>query len=52
MVAGPEHRIRRAFQNMMTIANSEGASLRDCVRLTVFVTDMAVLHPLVNKVQE
>src|ERR1700722_5852883 len=50
--AGPEERIRRAFQNMMIVANSEGARLTNCVRLTVFVTDMAALRPLVNKVQE
>lgn len=47
-----EERIRRAFTNMKTIAESEGASLADCVRLTVFVTDMKRLRPLVNKVQE
>jgi len=52
LVVGPEERIRRAFQNMMVVANSEGASLQNCVRLTVFVTDMATLRPLVNKVQE
>jgi enamine deaminase RidA (YjgF/YER057c/UK114 family) len=52
LVAGPEQRIRRAFQNMMVVANSEGALPVDCVRLTVFVTDMAALRPLVNKVQE
>jgi 2-iminobutanoate/2-iminopropanoate deaminase len=52
LVAGPEQRIRRAFQNMQIIAGSEGASLTNCVRLTVFVTDMAALRPLVNKVQE
>jgi enamine deaminase RidA (YjgF/YER057c/UK114 family) len=31
---------------------SEGASLRDCVRIVVYVTDMLRLRPLVNKVQE
>jgi len=46
-----EERIRRAFMNMKTIAESEDAGLSDCVRLTVFVTDMARLRPLVNKVQ-
>jgi 2-iminobutanoate/2-iminopropanoate deaminase len=51
LVAGSEHRIRQAFQNMKIIADSEGASLTNCVRLTVFVTDMAALRPLVNKVQ-
>jgi len=47
-----EERIRQAFTNMQTIAESEGASLASCVRLTVFVTDMKRLRPLVNKVQE
>ena len=47
-----EERIRRAFTNMKTIAEADGASLADCVRLTVFVTDMNRLRPLVNKVQE
>jgi enamine deaminase RidA (YjgF/YER057c/UK114 family) len=47
-----EERIRTAFTNMKTIAESEGASLASCVRLTVFVTDMNRLRPLVNKVQQ
>jgi enamine deaminase RidA (YjgF/YER057c/UK114 family) len=47
-----EERVRRAYTNMKTIAESEGASLADCVRLTVFVTDMNRLRPIVNKVQE
>jgi len=37
---------------MKTIAASEGAKLSDCVRLTVFVTDMNRVRPIVNKVQE
>jgi 2-iminobutanoate/2-iminopropanoate deaminase len=52
MLAGEEARIRQAFKNMKLIAESEGAKLLDCVRLTVFVTDMSRLRPLVNKVQE
>ena len=52
MLEGEEARIRQAFTNMKTIAESEGASLASCVRLTVYVTDMARLRPLVNKVQE
>jgi 2-iminobutanoate/2-iminopropanoate deaminase len=51
-VGTEEERIRRAYTNMKTIAESEGASLASCVRLTVFVTDMKRLRPLVNKVQE
>jgi 2-iminobutanoate/2-iminopropanoate deaminase len=52
LVEGDEARIRQAFMNMKLIAESEGANLSDCVRLTVFVTDMSRLRPLVNKVQE
>lgn len=52
LVEGEEARVRRAFANMATIAASEAATLPDCVRLVVYVTDMARLRPLVNKVQE
>ncbi len=52
MLAGEEARVRQAFKNMKTIAESEGASLADCVRLTVFVTDMARLRPLLNQIQQ
>src|SRR5262249_43337595 len=51
LVRGHEARIRQAFLNMQLIAQSEGASLRDAVRLVVYVTDMSRLRPLVNKVQ-
>ncbi|MGB7714463.1 MAG: RidA family protein, partial [Pseudolabrys sp.] len=37
---------------MKMIAESEGADLPDCVRLTVFVTDMQRLRTVVNKIQE
>lgn len=52
LVEGDEARIRRAFLNMKRVAESEGASLADAVRLVVYVTDMARLRPLANKVQE
>ena len=52
LMAGEEARIRQGFLNMKTIAESEGASLRDCVRIVVYVTDMLWLRPLVNEVQE
>src|SRR5262249_53974435 len=51
LVRGHEARIRQAFRNMQLIARSEGASLRDAVRLGVYVTGMRRLRPLVNKVQ-
>ena len=52
LVAGDEARIRQGFLNMQMIAQSEGAGLRDCVRIVVYVTDMFRFRPLVNKVQE
>src|SRR5215211_9401775 len=52
LVPGDEARIRQAFLNMKLIAESEGASLRDCVRIVVYVTDMFRFRPIVNKVQE
>ena len=52
LVEGDEARVRQGFMNMKLIAGSEGASLANCVRLTVFVTDMSRLRPIVNKVQE
>ena len=52
LVAGEEARVLQAFRNMQLIAESEGASLRDAVRLVVYVTDMFRFRPLVNKVQE
>jgi 2-iminobutanoate/2-iminopropanoate deaminase len=52
LVVGDEARIRQAFLNMKLIAESEGASLQDCTRIVVYVTDMFRFRPLVNKVQE
>jgi 2-iminobutanoate/2-iminopropanoate deaminase len=52
LVEGEEARIKQAFANMKAIAASECAGLSDCVRLVVYVTDMATLRPLVNKIQQ
>lgn len=51
LVADPEGRVRQAFLNVRTIAQSEGASLKDCVRLTIYVSDLKKVVPLVEKVQ-
>jgi 2-iminobutanoate/2-iminopropanoate deaminase len=51
MVQGDEPRVRQAFMNMKLIAESEGATLRDAVRLVVYVTDMFRYRPIVNKIQ-
>jgi 2-iminobutanoate/2-iminopropanoate deaminase len=52
LVDGDEARIRQAFLNMQTIVAAAGGSLRDAVRLVVYVTDMGRYRPLVNKTQE
>jgi 2-iminobutanoate/2-iminopropanoate deaminase len=51
LVDDPQARILRAFQNIQLIAQSEGAGLRDCVRLTVYVSDLARFAPMVDAVQ-
>jgi 2-iminobutanoate/2-iminopropanoate deaminase len=48
---GDEARIRQAFLNTQTIVAAAGGSLRDAVRLVVYVTDMDRYRPLVNKIQ-
>jgi enamine deaminase RidA (YjgF/YER057c/UK114 family) len=52
LVPGEERRVEQAFANMAHVAASEGATLRDAVRLVVYVTDMARHRPIVNRVQE
>ena len=37
--------------NLKLIAGSEGASLQDCVRLTVYVSDLHRFAPMVDEVQ-
>jgi 2-iminobutanoate/2-iminopropanoate deaminase len=52
LVEGEEARVRQAFANMAHVAASEGASLADCVRTVVYVTEMARHRPLANKIAE
>ena len=52
LVDGEEARIRQAFANMRHIAESQGASLTDCLRLVVYVTDMARHRSIANRVQQ
>jgi 2-iminobutanoate/2-iminopropanoate deaminase len=51
LVADPQGCIRQAFLNIKLIAQSEGASLQDCVRLTVYVSDLHRYAPMVDKAQ-
>lgn len=52
LVPDPEARIKQAFLNMQHIAASEGATLRDAVRIVVYVSDLSRFRSLVNAVQE
>ncbi|MEP9374897.1 RidA family protein [Mesorhizobium sp. KR1-2] len=52
LVEGEEARVRQMFENMLAVAEAAGATKHDAVRLTVFVTDVARLRPVVNKVQK
>jgi enamine deaminase RidA (YjgF/YER057c/UK114 family) len=51
LVQDPQARILRAFLNLKLIAQSEGASLQDCVRITVYVSDLHRYAPMVDKAQ-
>jgi enamine deaminase RidA (YjgF/YER057c/UK114 family) len=51
LVDGDEARVRQAFLNLRLVAQSEGATLQDCVRITVYVSDLQRIAPLVSKVQ-
>ena len=51
LVKDPQARIRRAFLNLKLIAASEGASLQNCVRLTVYLSDLPRYAPMVEKAQ-
>ena len=52
LVQDPKARVRQAFLNIKLIAQSEGAGLQDCVRLTVYVSDLKLVAPLVDEVQK
>jgi len=51
LVQDHQARILRAFLNLKLIAQSEGASLQDCVRLTIYVSDLHRYAPMVDKAQ-
>ena len=51
LVEDPQARILQAFRNIKTIAESEGASIKDCVRLTVYLSDLPRFAPMVEKAQ-
>jgi 2-iminobutanoate/2-iminopropanoate deaminase len=52
LVEGEGPRVRQAFHNMQTIVEAAGGTLRNAVRLVVYVTDMDRYRPLVNAIQK
>jgi enamine deaminase RidA (YjgF/YER057c/UK114 family) len=52
LVQDPQARILQAFRNIETIATSVGASLKDCVRLTVYLSDLPRFAPMVEAAQK
>jgi enamine deaminase RidA (YjgF/YER057c/UK114 family) len=51
LVPDPQEQIRQAFINIRSIARAEGASLQDCVRLTVYVSDLNRFADMVDRAQ-
>ncbi|MFZ2080641.1 MAG: RidA family protein, partial [Xanthobacteraceae bacterium] len=51
LVQDPQARIHQALLNIKLIAQSERASLQDCVRLTIYVSDLHRFAPMVDKAQ-
>ncbi len=52
LVEGDEARIRQMFMNVKQVVEANGGTLQDAVRLTVYVSDVVKLRPLVNQVQQ
>ena len=44
-----EDQVHRAFQNLRAVAQAAGGSLAQCVKLTLFLTDLAQF-PVVNQI--
>ena len=51
IVADAPAQVRQAFLNIKRIAESEGASLRDCVKLTVYLSDLNRFVGVVDKIE-
>jgi 2-iminobutanoate/2-iminopropanoate deaminase len=50
LVEGPfEAQVHRAFQNLAAVAKAAGGSLNQCVKLTLFLTDLGQF-PVVNQI--
>ena len=47
----PEEQVQQSLKNLSAVAKAAGASLRDAVKITVYLTDLS-FFPLVNEVME
>jgi 2-iminobutanoate/2-iminopropanoate deaminase len=52
LVDGDEARIRQMFMNVKQVVEAQGGTLQDAVRLTIYVSDVVKLRPVVNQVQQ
>lgn len=48
---GFEAEVRRAFENLSAVAGAAGGSLADCVKLTLFLTDLE-RFPVANEIMQ
>ncbi len=51
VAGGFEAQVRRAFENLSAVAGAAGGSLADCVKLTLFLTDLE-RFPIANEIMQ
>lgn len=51
VAGGFEAQVRQAFENLSAVAGAAGGSLADCVKLTLFLTDLE-RFPVANEVMQ
>lgn len=51
IVADAQSQVRQAFLNIRRIAESEGVTLRDCVKLSVYLSDLNRFAGVIDKVE-
>jgi reactive intermediate/imine deaminase len=51
VAGGFEAQVRQAFRNLAAVASAAGGSLADCVKLTLYLTDLA-RFPVANEIMQ
>ena len=51
VAGGFEAQVRQAFENLSAVAGAAGGSLADCVKLTLFLTDLE-RFPIANEIMQ